>query len=286
MILPFYRSDLFFLRLAVIEPSLERAAQGGGWCPEQGEEPLLDTRERPHPPVQPRVCPSDLSQSNDAGDERARSGGIMRQLILFWGRKPALHGGSEQPLRAGTQLGRRWGSNLVHLRGCGHSSSGTQPWPLLRPSHGNEVPSALCLGDPHPDTVRKPRLWAVKRQNQAPILPCDPNLCLEGRQDHLLMREGYMPVTLTLPPPETTLHQRPRFWNLSCAKRHFPGGKQQQLKRMHVSFTKCNLGPRSRTERPWSLETGCSQKGGTPNPPQKVPPGNQEPQPWRMTCFP
>ena len=38
-------------------------------------------------------------------------------------------------------------------------------------------------------------------------------------------------------------------------------------------------------EHPWSLEMGRSQKGGTPNPPQKVPPSDQEPHPWRMTCF-
>lgn len=224
------RSDLFFLRLAVIEPSLDRAAWGGGWCPEQGEEPLLDTRERPHPPVQPRVCPSDLSQSNDAGDERAGSRGRMRQLILFWGRKLALHGGSEQPRRQGPS--REGGGGLTSPTS---GAVGTAPRThSAGPCSGLHMAMRCRLhsagGAPHPDTVRKPWLWAVKQQSQAPILPCDPNLCSEGRQDHLLIRKGYMPVTLTLPPPETASHQRPRFWNLSCAKRHFPGGKQQQLK--------------------------------------------------------
>ena len=132
-------------------------------------------------------------------------------------------------LWAGTQPGRRWGSNLTHLRGSGHSSWATQPWALLRPLHGDEVLSALCWG-PHPDTERKPRLREVKRQSQALVLPCDRNLCLEGGQDHLLIHEGYMPMTLTLPPPETASHQRSRFWNPSRAKRRFLGGKQQQLK--------------------------------------------------------
>lgn len=68
---------------------------------------------------------------------------------------------------------------------------------LLRPSHGDEVPCALHWGGPHPDTVREPRLRAVKRQSQAPVLPCDPNLCPEGRQDHVLIHEGYVSVTLT-----------------------------------------------------------------------------------------
>ena len=153
----------------------------------------------------------------------------MRRLILFWGRKPTLQGGSEQPCGQGPS--REGGGGLTSPTS---GAVGTAPGPHSPgPCSGLYMVMRCCLpcaGGPHPDTERKPRLREVKRQSQALVLPCDRNLCLEGGQDHLLIHEGYMPMTLTLPPPETASHQRSRFWTPSRAKRRFLGGTQQQLK--------------------------------------------------------
>ena len=153
----------------------------------------------------------------------------MRQLILFWGRKPTLQGGSEQPRGRGPSREGGWGLTSPTSGAVGTAPRAHSPGPCsgLYMVMRCRLP---CAGGPPPRYSEEPWLREVKRQSQALVLPCDHNLCSEGGQDHLLIHEGYMPVTLTLLPPETASHQRSRFWNPSRAKRHFLGGKQQQVK--------------------------------------------------------
>lgn len=54
-----------------------------------------------------------------------------------------------------------------------------------------------ALGGPPPRYSEETKASGSEAAEPAPVLPCDPSLCSEGCQDHVLIHEGYVSVTLT-----------------------------------------------------------------------------------------